>query len=102
VSEKDEFLRIEPQAEKYFRPWMGFDEFLNRYFRYCLWLGDATPNELRKMPEVMKRIDAVRQFRLASKSEGTRKIAAKPRRFHVENMPEAASKVFSIHEFHEF
>ena len=39
------------------------------------------------MPECMKRIKAVREFRLASKSEGTRKIADKPTRFHVENMP---------------
>ncbi|MDR2733813.1 MAG: class I SAM-dependent DNA methyltransferase, partial [Spirochaetota bacterium] len=85
--EKNEFLRKEPQAEKWFRPWIGSDEFINGYRRYCLWLGDCSPAELKQMPEAMKRIEAVRQFRLASKSAPTRKIADTPRRFHVENMP---------------
>lgn len=88
--EKDEFLRKEPQAAKWFRPWIGSDEFINGYKRYCLWLGDCSPAELRQMPEVMKRVDAVKQFRLASKSAPTRKIADTPRRFHVENMPESS------------
>ena len=39
------------------------------------------------MPECLKRVKAVRELRLASKSEGTRKIAEKPTRFHVENFP---------------
>lgn len=85
--EKAEFLRSEPQAEKWFRRWLGADEFINGYRRWCLWLGDCPPNELRQMPEAMKRVEAVRQFRLASKSAPTRKLADTPTRFHVENMP---------------
>lgn len=85
--EMKDFLKKEPKAEKHFRKWIGADEFINRWFRYCLWLGDCTPAELRGMPECLKRIQAVREFRLASKSEGTRKLADKPTRFHVENMP---------------
>ena len=85
--EKDEFLKKEPFAEKWFRPWIGSHEFINRYFRYCLWLGKCPPNELRKMPECMKRVQAVRDFRLASTSAGTVKLADTPTRFHVENMP---------------
>ena len=85
--EMDEFLKIEPAAEKWFRPWYGSQEFINRCPRYCLWLGDCPPNELRKMPECMKRVEAVRQLRLASKSAGTVKLADTPTRFHVENMP---------------
>ena len=85
--EKDEFLKKEPLAEKWFRPWIGSHEFINRYFRYCLWLGECPPNELRKMPECMKRVQAVRDFRLASTSAGTVKLADTPTRFHVENMP---------------
>ena len=41
------------------------------------------------MPECLKRVEAVRDFRLASTSAGTRKIADKPTRFHVENMPDS-------------
>jgi len=85
--EKAEFLKLEPRAEKYFRRWLGADEFINAYERWCLWLGDCPPAELRKMPEAMKRVEAVKNFRLASKSAPTRKLAETPTRFHVENMP---------------
>ena len=81
------FLQKEPDAKKYFKPWYGSQEFINRCPRYCLWLGECAPHELRKMPECMKHVEAVRQFRLESKSAGTRKLAETPTRFHVENMP---------------
>ena len=89
--EKDEFIKKEPQSEKWFRPWIGSHEFINRYFRYCLWLGDCPPNELRKMPECLKRVQAVRDYRLSSTSAGTVKLSDKPTRFHVENMPNGTS-----------
>ena len=85
--ERDAFVKKEPASEKWFRPWYGSWEFINRQPRYCLWLGDCPPNELRKMSECMKRVQAVRDFRLASKSAGTVKLAERPTRFHVENMP---------------
>ena len=85
--EMAEFTKKEPLSEKYFKPWYGSFEFINQQPRYCLWLGECSPSELRKMPQCKKRIEAVREFRLASKSAGTRKLADKPTRFHVENMP---------------
>ncbi len=85
--EKEEFVKKEPLSEKWFMPWVGSQEFINRYYRYCLWLGDCPPSELRKMPECMKRVQAVRDFRLSSKSAGTVKLAEQPTHFHVENMP---------------
>jgi hypothetical protein len=85
--ERDEFLQKEPAAAPYFRRWIGADEFLNGYERWCLWLGDCSPNVLKQMPEARKRIEAVQRFRLSSKSAPTRKLAATPTRFHVENMP---------------
>lgn len=88
-AEMEAFVRKEPAAKKYFRLWFGSYEFINRCPRYCLWLGECSPAELRKMPECMKRMEAVRKFRLASKSEGTRKLADTPTRFHVENMPKS-------------
>lgn len=87
--EKNEFIAKEPLSEKWFRPWIGSQEFINRYYRYCLWLGDCPPNELRKMPECMKRVQAVKEYRMSSPSAGTRKLADKPTRFHVENMPDS-------------
>lgn len=85
--EKEEFVRKEPGAAKYFKRWYGSDEFINRRPRWCLWLGDADPMDLIKLPECMKRIEAVREYRLSSPSPGTVKLADKPTRFHVENMP---------------
>ena len=84
---KEAFLEMEPGAENWFRRWIGSNEFINGIERWCLWLGDCPPNELRRMPEALKRVDAVRAFRLGSKSAPTRKLADTPTRFHVENMP---------------
>jgi hypothetical protein len=85
--ERDAFLVIEPAAVSYFRRWIGADEFLNGYERWCLWLGDCPPHVLRQMPEAMKRVAAVRRFRQVSKSAPTQAIASTPTRFHVENQP---------------
>ncbi len=85
--EKAAFLAIEPQASVWFRRWIGADEFLNGYQRWCLWLGECPPDQLRRMPEAMKRVEAVRKLRIDSKSAPTRALAATPTRFHVENVP---------------
>lgn len=87
ADERDAFIKQEPDAVPFFKEWYGSFEFINRQPRYCLWLGDCSPVQLRRLPACLKRVEAVRSFRLESKSEGTRKIADKPTRFHVENMP---------------
>ena len=85
--EKTAFLAKEPEARPYFHPWYGADELINGRPRHCLWLGDCEPDVLRALPECRKRVAAVRDYRLASKSAPTRKLAERPTRFHVENMP---------------
>jgi hypothetical protein len=87
ADEKREFIALEPASKKWFRRWLGADEFLNGYERWCLWLGECPPDELRAMPHAMKRVQAVKAFRQASKSLPTQKIASSPTRFHVENIP---------------
>ena len=87
--EMEDFIKIEPRSAQYFKPWYGSEEFIHQKPRYCLWLGSCSPAELRQMPHCMKRIEAVRDSRLASKSAGTRKLADRPTRFHVENMPDS-------------
>jgi len=88
--EKAEFLTREPGAAPYFRRWIGSREFLNNIERWCLWLRDCPPGELRKMPEAKGLVEAVRQFRLSSKSAPTQRLAETPTRFHVENIPEGS------------
>ncbi len=87
ADDKAEFIRLEPASEPYFHRWYGAREFLQGWERWCLWLGDVSPEKLREMPHTMERVKNVKELRLASKSEPTRKIAQTPTRFHVENMP---------------
>lgn len=82
-----EFIQLEPKSKQYFKPWYGSVEFIHQQPRYCLWLGNCSPAELRQMPHCMKRIEAVRKARLASNRAGTRKLADRPTRFCTENMP---------------
>ena len=89
LEEKNEFVKKEPLSEKWFKPWYGAQEFINQDPRYCLWLGECSPNELRKMPECLKRLQAVREFRLTSKRAATLKLADTPTRFQTENFPKS-------------
>ena len=75
TEERNEFIRLEPGAWKFFRPCVGADEFINGMERWCLWLKDAEPEDIRKLPEVTKRIAAVRAFRTTSLDKATRKDA---------------------------
>ena len=88
-SEMLSLIEKEPKSKKYFRPWIGAKEFINGYTRYCLWLGDCSPIELKSMPHCLEVVKEVRDFRLGSKSAGTRKLADKPTRFHVETIPKS-------------
>ncbi|MDQ1243890.1 MAG: hypothetical protein QG565_230 [Campylobacterota bacterium] len=85
--EKINFIAQEPISEPFFKLFLGADEFLNAKKRYVLWLGDCPPNILKSMPNTMQRVEAVKKFRLSSKSAPTQKLAQTPTRFHVENMP---------------
>ena len=86
---KEEFLKKEPQAEKYFRVWYGADEFLNNRPRWCLYLGNCSPAELKKMPNCKAIIEKVREYRLASKRSATVKAADYPAHFGLEVIPES-------------
>nr|WP_201758508.1 type IIL restriction-modification enzyme MmeI [Anaerotruncus colihominis] len=85
--EMKDFLKAEPRAEKWFRPWMESHEFINRYYRYCLYLKDCPPDELRKMPKCIERVEAVRRFRTDSSRASTRKLADFPLVFGTTNIP---------------
>ena len=93
IIEKDEysdFVSREPEAKKYIRKLIGAREFINNIPRYCLWLVNITPAELRKMPLIMKRIEAVKEMRLASNDAGTRKLAETPHLFRETVNPDSS------------
>jgi hypothetical protein len=77
-TERDEFLKKEPAAAPFVRRFTGSEEFINNIERYCLWLIDCPPDQLRKMPEVLSRVEKVRAMRLDSKKAPTRALADTP------------------------
>ncbi len=85
--EKAEFLRAEPGARKFLRRFTGSEEFINGNMRWCLWLKDAEPAELRRLPEVMKRVEHVREFRNKSTAKPTREAAEHPTLFFYISQP---------------
>ena len=93
----EEFIQKEPKAAEYFHPIYGAVEFIHQKPRYCLWLGDCSPKEIKEMPLCYERVENVRVLRLASNSAGTRKLADTPTRFHVENMPDGDSILIPRH-----
>jgi len=86
--EKNELLSKEPEATKFIKPLISAREFLNNEKRWCLWLVNAVPSELRKLPLVLERIEKVKQFRLASIAPSTQKFASAPSLFRDKNNPE--------------
>lgn len=81
AQERDDLLKAEPAARKFVRRYIGATEFLDGVERYCLWLPDITPSELRSMPHVSSRVEAVRKFRSESKAATTREYANYPTLF---------------------
>lgn len=79
--EKEELLKNEPQAEAFIRPYMMGKDFIMRKPRYCLWMVHANPAILNKCPLVKKRIEQVREYRLASPKAATKKKAETPMLF---------------------
>jgi hypothetical protein len=90
-NEKTAFIAAEPAAKKWIRPYLGAETFLHGIARFCLWLKDCPPEELRRMPLTMKRVAAVRTMRLASAKEATRKKAETPSRFTEDRQPKSGN-----------
>ena len=88
-AQKDEFLKREPRAKRYFRPWVGTEELISNQPRYCLFLADATPGEIKQLPAVQERVAAVKRYRLNRESNQTKALANTPTRFHVTTLLDA-------------
>jgi hypothetical protein len=82
------FLATNPEAKKYVRRLIGSEEFINNIPRWCLWLKAASPHDLRSIPSIKNRVEAVREFRLASKKGPTRQKANEPALFAEIRQPE--------------
>ncbi len=74
-------VAAEPRAAKYIRRLISTKEHLNGLNRWCLWLADADPAEVRKSPAVLERVESVRKYRLKSRRAATKALAKVPMLF---------------------
>ncbi|MBE6677719.1 MAG: class I SAM-dependent DNA methyltransferase [Ruminococcaceae bacterium] len=79
--EKEDFIKKEPRSSKYFRRFTSGETYIYNKMKWCLWLTDITPREINEMPEIKNRIRKVKEFRLNSSKEATKKAADFPHRF---------------------
>jgi hypothetical protein len=97
ANEYEEFVAMEPGAKKYIKRIYGADEYINNIDRYCLWLVDAEPSELKKMPLIMERVRKVREMRLASPKKATKDSAATPTLFQEIRQPKTNYVLIPCH-----
>jgi len=89
--EKEALLALEPHAAKWVRPYLMGDEFINNVSRWCLWMVNIPPAELRAMPQVLKRVEGVRAMRKASTKAATVALAETPTLFGEIRQPRSRS-----------
>lgn len=87
--EKINALKEEPNIERFIKQIYGATEFINSKKRYCLWLVNAKPNEIRSSKFILDRVSKVKQFRLESSKEATRVCASTPTVFQEIRQPES-------------
>jgi hypothetical protein len=95
-SEKDELLRKELMIKNYILPLISAKEYLHRINRWCIWLVDTPPTEIKKMPILMQRIDSVRALRLKSPDIGARKLAEFPSLFRDKQNPAIVREEYRV------
>ena len=86
--EKNEFIQQEPSIERWIRPYIGAEEFIKQKSRYCLWLRDAQPTDIKQSKILYERVQAVRDFRLSSSAKTTQGYAKVPHLFAQITQPE--------------
>jgi hypothetical protein len=97
ANEYEDFITQEPFAQKYIKRLIGAEEFINNKKRFCLWLVDTEPADLRKMPLVIERVEKCRQMRLASSKKATQESAATPALFQEIRQPESDYIIVPCH-----
>ncbi len=88
--EYHDFIRSEPGSRKFFRKYIGGDEYINGLHRWILYLADSSPSDLRHLPRVRERIQQVREYRASSRRPSTVAMSAYPTRVGVDERPTAS------------
>jgi hypothetical protein len=88
AEQRTAFLAEAPEAEKWLRPYVGGDELISGDWRWCLWLKNANPKEIRACRPVVERLDRVKEGRLLSPTRSVREFAKFPTLFTQDRQPE--------------
>ena len=99
ADDRDKLLADDPYCEKWLRPYVGGDELISGKWRWCLWLKDADPSELRVSKPIMERLERVRKGRLQSPTASVREYANYPTLFTQDRQPDA--EYLAIPEVHQ-
>ncbi len=76
--ERDMLLSSYPELYEVIKPFLGADEIINGYMRYCLWLDETSYQKYSHIREIYDRVERCRAMRLDSTKEATVKKAATP------------------------
>lgn len=88
ADERDKLLTADPACKKWLRPYVGGDELISGKWRWCLWLKDADPSELRASKPIVERLERVRSGRLQSPTASVREYAQYPTLFTQDRQPD--------------
>ena len=88
AKDREELLAAEPNCEKWLKPYVGGDELISGQYRWCLWLKDANPSELKQSKAIIERLERVRSGRLQSSTASVRDFAKYPTLFTQDRQPE--------------
>jgi N-6 DNA Methylase len=88
--ERAELLREDPNAVRWLRPFVGGDELISGEYRWCLWLKDADPSEIRSSKPILDRLERVKTGRMKSPTESVRAFAKYPTLFTQDRQPSVA------------
>ena len=79
--ERSQIISENSNSEKLIRPFIGGRELLHSEKRYCLWLAEAEPSDIRNNSKIKDRVEAVRKWRSNSDRANTKKLAETPTLF---------------------
>ena len=88
TDDREELLAADPNCDKWLKPYVGGDEMISGQWRWCLWLKDADPSQLKASKPIVERLERVRNGRLQSPTASVREYANYPTLFTQDRQPD--------------
>lgn len=95
--DKNAIVKEYPASEKFFKKFLGATEFLHNKTRWCLWLKNISPADIKHVPPVLSAVQKVKDMRASSNREATRKLADTPYLFGEIRQPETNYLIIPRH-----